>query len=268
MSPAILVLAGRRSATPDPLAAAAGVSHKAMVPVKGEAMVGRVLRIAEAAWPDAPLYVSVDDFAAIAGEPTVARLAAAGRLTPLEARPNIVESVVEASRTTGFPLLITTADNVLMTPEGMHSIHEEGGRTGADAIAMMAERKDILAAHPDGQRRFYAFRGGAYSNCNLFWLGGAQALQATESFRLGGQFAKHKKRAVKALGLTTLLLYVSRLLTLKGMFRHFSRRFGISIRPLVASDGRLAIDVDNERTHRVAEEILGRNGTDGHGGPD
>jgi hypothetical protein len=258
MSPAILVLAGRRSATPDPLAVAAGVSHKALVPVRSEAMVGRVLRIAESAWPDAPLFVLVDDFPAIAGEPTVARLAAAGRLTQIEARPNIVESVIEASRTTGFPLLITTADNVLMTPEGMRSIHEEGERTGADAIAMMAEKNDILAAHPDGQRRFYAFRGGAYSNCNLFWLRSARALHATESFRLGGQFAKHKRRAVKALGLTTLLLYVSRLLTLDGMFRHFSRRFGIAIRALVTSDGRLAIDVDNERTHRVAEEILAR----------
>jgi GTP:adenosylcobinamide-phosphate guanylyltransferase len=256
MSPKILVLAGRRSSTPDPLAAAAGVSHKAMVPVKGEAMVGRVLRIAEEAYPDSPLYVSVDDFPAIAGEPTVARLTAAGRLVPLEARANIVESVVEASRTTGFPLLITTADNVLMTPRGMRSIDEEGRRTGADAVAMMAEKADILAAHPDGQRRFYAFRGGAYSNCNLFWLGSERALGATESFRLGGQFAKHKRRAVKALGLTTLLLYVSRLLTIHGMFRHFSRRWGIVLRALVAEDGRLAIDVDNERTHRVAEELL------------
>ncbi|MBV8685930.1 MAG: NTP transferase domain-containing protein [Alphaproteobacteria bacterium] len=258
MIPNILVLAGRRSPTTDPLAASAGVTHKAMVPVKGEAMVGRVLRIAEAAWPAAPLYVSVDDFAAIAAEPTVARLVASGRLTPLDARANIVESVVEASRTTGFPLLITTADNVLMTPEGMRSIDEEGRRRRADAVVMMAEKADILAAHPDGQRRFYAFRGGAYSNCNLFWLGGDRALKATESFRLGGQFAKHKRRAVKALGVTTLLLYLSRLLTLDGMFRHFSRRFGLGIRALVAKDGRLAIDVDNERTHRVAEELLSR----------
>ncbi|HEY0413129.1 MAG TPA: spore coat biosynthesis protein F [Allosphingosinicella sp.] len=258
MSPRILVLAGRRSPTTDPLAVESGVSHKAMVPVRGEAMVGRVLRIAEAAYPDAPLYVSVDDFPAISAEPTVARMVAAGRLTPLEARPNIVESVVEASRATGFPLLITTADNVLMTPEGMRSIHEEGEAGGADGIVMMAEKADILAAHPDGQRRFYAFRGGAYSNCNLFWLAGDRALKATESFRLGGQFAKHKSRAVKALGLATLLLYVSRLLTIEGMFRHFSRRFGIRLRALVAKDGRLAIDVDNARTHRVAEEILAR----------
>src|SRR5206468_11831381 len=107
-----------------------------------------------------------------------------------------------------------------------------------------------LAAHPDGQRRFYAFRGGAYSNCNLFWLGSDRALRAADSFRLGGQFAKHKRRAVKALGLTTLFLYATRLLTLDGMFRHFSRRFGVAIRPLVAPDGRLAIVVDHARTFR------------------
>lgn len=258
MEPRILVLAGRRSAAADPLAARAGVSHKAMVPVRGEAMVGRVLRIAEAAFPEAPLYVSVDNFAAIADEPTVTRLAAAGRLTPVEARPNIVDSVVEASRVAGFPLLITTADNVLMTAEGMRAIVAMGKAGTADAIAMMAEREAIMAAHPDGQRRFYAFRGGAYSNCNLFWLGSDRALRATDSFRLGGQFAKHKRRAVKALGLTTLLLFVTRGLTLEGMFRHFSRRFGVRIRPLVTADGRLAIDVDNERTHHVAEELLAR----------
>jgi GTP:adenosylcobinamide-phosphate guanylyltransferase len=258
MSPAILVLAGRRSPATDPLAAGAGVSHKAMVRVGGEAMVGRVLRVAEAAFADAPLYVSIDDFTAIAAEPTVSRLTAAGRLAMVEARPNIVDSVVEAAHVAGFPLLITTADNVLMTAQGMRSIHAAGVGGEADAIVMMAERTDILAAHRDGQRRFYAFRGGAYSNCNLFWLGSDGALRATDSFRLGGQFAKHKRRAVKALGLTALFLYLARVLTLDGMFRHFSRRFGVGIRPLVTPDGRLAIDVDNERTFRVAEEILAR----------
>ena len=78
------------------------------------------------------------------------------------------------------------------------------------------------------------------------------------SFRHGGQFAKRKMDAVRALGLASLLLYLSGLVSLEGMFRHFSRRFGIRIVPLVAKDGRLAIDVDNERTHRVAEEILAR----------
>jgi CTP:molybdopterin cytidylyltransferase MocA len=259
--PSILVLAGRRSATPDPLAAGLAVSHKALVPVAGEAMVGRVLRIAAEAFPESPLFVSVEDFAIIAAEPTVARLHAAGRLTPVGAEDHIVDSVVEASRTTGFPLLLTTADNVLMTVEGFRAIAEAGSAPGVDGVVMMAEKADILAAHPDGQRRFYAFRGGAYSNCNLFWITGEHSFSAIHSFRYGGQFAKRKKDAVRALGLTSLLLYLSGLVTLEGMFRHFSRRFGIRIVPLVAKDGRFAIDVDNERTHRVAEEILARTGS-------
>src|SRR3954471_12542553 len=257
-TPRILVLAGRRSATLDPLAAATGVSHKALVPVGGEAMVGRVLRTAAEAFPDSPLFVSVEDFALIAAEPTVARLHAAGRLTAVGAEHHIVDSVVEASRTTGFPLVLTTADNVLMSVEGFRSIAQAGSAPGVEGIVMMAEKRDILAAHPDGQRRFYAFRGGAYSNCNLFWLTSARAFDAIESFRYGGQFAKRKRDAVRALGLFSIFLYLSRLLTIGGIFRHFSRRFGVELRPLVAKDGRLAIDVDNERTHRVAEEIIAR----------
>jgi molybdopterin-guanine dinucleotide biosynthesis protein A len=257
-TPNILVLAGRRSSTLDPLAAKMGVTHKALVPVAGEAMVGRVLRIVDEAFPEAPLFVSVDDFSVIAGEPTVARLSAAGRLKPVEARHHIVDSVVEASRETGFPILMTTADNVLMTVEGLHRMAAQGARGDADAVAMFAEKTDILAAHPDGQRRFYRFRDGGFSNCNLFWLSGEKALKATESFRYGGQFAKRKKDAVRALGLSTLFLYALNLVTIEGMFRHFSRRFGVRLKPLVVSDGRLAIDVDNERTHRVAEEIIAR----------
>jgi GTP:adenosylcobinamide-phosphate guanylyltransferase len=256
--PRILVLAGRRSATLDPLAAKMGVSHKALVPVAGEAMVGRVLRIAAEAFPQSPLFVSVEDFAVIASEPTVARLHSEGRLTPVGAEHHIVDSVVEASRTTGFPLLLCTADNVLMSVEGFRAFAEAGSAPGVDGVVMMAEKRDILAAHPDGQRRFYRFRGGAYSNCNLFWLSGPHAFQAIESFRYGGQFAKRKRDAVRALGLTSLFLYLSGMVSLEGMFRHFSRRFGIRILPLVTRDGRLAIDVDNERTHRVAEEVIAR----------
>jgi hypothetical protein len=256
--PRLLVLAGRRSASLDPLAEAAGVTHKCLVPVASEAMVGRVLRIADQAFPQAPLFVSVEDFAAIAHEPTVARLHAAGRLTPVEARHHIVDSLVTASETTGFPLIITTADNVLMTPEGMQALAALGARDEADTIVMMAEKADILAAHPDGQRRFYRLRDGGFSNCNLFWMGSGKALKAAESFRLGGQFAKRKRDAVRALGLITLFLYAANAVTLAGMFRHFSRRFGVRIAAMVVRDGRLAIDVDNERTKRVAEEILAR----------
>jgi GTP:adenosylcobinamide-phosphate guanylyltransferase len=257
-APKILVLAGRRSAALDPLAQAFGVSHKALVPVAGEAMIGRVLKIVEAAYPDAPLYVSVESLDQIGAEPTVARLHAAGRLHPVEAQEHIVDSIVAASRTTGFPLLITTADNVLMTPEAVRQLHDEGVAGRADALVVMARKEDIRAAHPDGQRRFYEFKGGGYSNCNMFWLGSEQALRATESFRHGGQFAKKPERIIKAFGILNLIRFRLGRHTLEQMFGFISKRFRVDVRPVVMRDGRLAIDVDNERTHKVAEEVLAR----------
>ena len=229
-----------------------------MVPVLGEAMVGRVLRAADEAFPDSPLYLSIEDFALAADEPTVKRLFQAGRLTPVAARHNLVDSLMEATRVAGFPLLITTADNVLMTVEGLHSIAKRGSEPGTDGVIMMAREEDIAAAHPEGQRRFYRFRDGGFSNCNLFWITAESALHGSAMFRHGGQFAKKKSRAVRTLGLVALLLYVTRAVTLEGMLRHIGRRLGIRLVPLVTPDGRLAIDVDNERTHRVAEELLAR----------
>ena len=256
--PKILVLAGRRSATLDPLAEAAGVSHKCLVPVAGVPMVVRVLETAAEAYPEAPLFVSIEDFSIIEDQSIVARLQSEGRLTPIEARHHIVDSIVYASGITGFPLMITTADNVLMTAEVMHDLEALGASGAADAIVVMAEKTDIRAAHPDGQRRFYELKDGGFSNCNLFWLGSDKAVRAAEVFRHGGQFAKHPGRIVKAFGVLNLIRFRWGLETLEGMFRHVSRRFGIRILPMVAKDGKVAIDVDNERTHRVAEEILAR----------
>ena len=257
-SPKVLVLAGRRNASLDPLAEQFKVSHKCLVPVLGEAMISRVLKIVDEAFPTAPIFVSIEDFSIIQGEPIVERLVGEGRLTPIDASEHIVDSIVTASETTGFPLIVTTADNVLMTPQSLHTLAETAHQDQAHAWAVMAKKEDIRAAHPDGQRRFYEFRDGGFSNCNMFWIGSKTALKATEAFRHGGQFAKKPERVIKAFGILNLIRFKLGRNTLEEIFGHVSRRFKVRIKPLVMTDGRLAIDVDNERTHRVAEEILAR----------
>lgn len=257
-SPKVLVLAGRRNAGLDPLAEQFGVTHKCLVPVRGEAMISRVLKIVDEAFPTAPLFVSIEDFSIIRNQAIVERLVGEGRLTPIDAREHIVDSIVAASEVTGFPMIVTTADNVLMTPESLRTLAETAHQDQAHAWAVMAKKEDIRAAHPDGQRRFYEFRDGGYSNCNMFWIGSATALKATEAFRHGGQFAKKPERVIKAFGILNLIRFKLGRNTLEEIFRHVSRRFKVRIKPLVMKDGRLAIDVDNERTHRVAEEILAR----------
>ncbi|WP_375404202.1 NTP transferase domain-containing protein [uncultured Sphingomonas sp.] len=253
---AALVLAGKRDGVVDPLAAEAGVTHKCLVGVGGRAMLLHPLAALVAAPEVARIYISIDDPAALDAVPQIAKWRAEGRVVIVAARPNLVDSVVAAADLSGFPLLVTTADNVLLTPAVVAEFGRAARAARADVAVAFATRASVLAAHPDGQRRFYRFRCGSYSNCNLYRLGDERALAAAETFRSGGQFAKHPLRIVGAFGVLNLLRFRFGIGTLAAAFGRFSRRFGLRMTPVVIADGAAAIDVDNPRTLRVAEQVL------------
>ncbi|MCA1748075.1 MAG: nucleotidyltransferase family protein [Parasphingopyxis sp.] len=254
--PTLLVMAGKRDGTLDPLAARAGVSHKAVVPIGGKPLIGHVLATLEEAWPDAPILVSIHEPAVIAEVEEVKRLEAAGRLELVPAEAGIVESVEAAAERARFPLLITTGDNVLTTPEAVRALHRTGIDRDADAVIGLARKEDIQAAHMEGQKGFYEFKDMAISNCNLFWLRDRKAFAAAEAFREGGQFFKNRDRIRKAFGIWNLIRFKLKLDTVEGAMARMSQRFGVKIVPHMFKDGSLAVDVDNERTYRVTEELL------------
>ena len=251
-----IVLAGERNGVADPLAAEHGVAHKFLVPIAGEPLVAHVLRALADCSEVSCVYVSTQAPAALESIPVAAELRASGRLCVLPARPNLVDSVLAAAEKAGCPALVTTADNVLLTPEGTHAFVRGATRAGADVAIALARKRDVLAAHPRGQLRFYEFADDAYSNCNLFWFGAERGLAASESFREGGQFAKHPRRILRAFGALNLIAFRFRLRSLGATTRALSRRFGVGIEAVVLEDGALAIDVDNARTRDVAEALL------------
>lgn len=249
-----LVLAGKRDGVLDPLAAAAGVTHKCLVPIAGRPLIAHVVDALAASRQVATILVSIDSAAALAGVPEVQALIRQQRLRLVDAQPNLVDSIVDALRDARFPALVTTADNVLLTPAAIGDLAAQA--LAADVAVAMTRREDVLAAHPDGQRRFYRFRHGEYSNCNLYWIGDRRALTAAEVFRGGGQFAKHPARIAAAFGIANLLRLRFGWDSLGRAFGRVSERFGLTMRPVLMRDGALAIDVDNARTHAIATELL------------
>ena len=258
--PTILILAGKRDGTLDPLAQRAGVSHKCRVPIMGKPLLQWVIEAVAPAFPNSRVLISIHDPEVIADLPGVLDLKAAGRLMLCTAQAGIVESVEAAIALAGgdsaFPLMITTADNVLAEPDYLRGVHEAALTSKGDAVVVLATRESIRAAHPDGQRKFYEFSDVAISNCNVFWLRNSAALAATEAFRQGGQFAKNRARIAKAFGIWNLIRFRLGWSSLDGAFRSISRRFGVSVVAHVTPDGAFAIDVDNERTFGVAELLL------------
>lgn len=255
MQTTVLILAGKRADRPDPLAAEFGISHKAMIEIEGEALIGHVLRSVEEAIPGANILISTESWDAISRQPRVAQLHGEGRLDHLPSQANLYESVLLASDQASFPLLITTADNALLTPEAVRAIVEAGkGHDGA--IVGLTRREAIEQVHPGGKGRYYEFADGEFSNCNLFWIGSRSAIQGAEAFREGGQFLKVKGRFLATFGLVNLLLYRMKIRTLEQMFVRLSRRMGCTVTPLVFADGRLAIDVDDSRSLQMVKEIM------------
>lgn len=250
-----VILAAQRPGRVDPLAERAGLSHKCLVPIAEVPLIAHVVA-ALAATPGCALMRIVIEPAMFV---TLRTLLGDGppRIELVVAADNLADSVFNAADGIEGPIIVTTADNVLLTPEAVRQMVAtlEGG---ADVALAMAARASVLMAHPEGQRRFYRFRDDDYSNCNLYGFGHAGAIKAAESFRSGGQFAKKPLRLIGAIGLVNVVLMLLRRLSLAGALARLSRRLGLSLAPVVIADGSHAIDVDNERTYRIAEMLLER----------
>ena len=250
----VIVLAAQRKGVVDPLAERFGVSHKCLVPLHGRPLIAHVLETLAFHPLVREIVVSVEVglFAEI--ERIAALMRATIPIRAVEAADNLADSVFAAAEGFGGPIVITTADNALLAPESIDAMRDALGR--GDVAMAVASESAVRAAHPEGQRRFYQFRDAGFSNCNLYGLANPDALHAAEIFRGGGQFAKKASRIVSAFGILNLLFLRFKLVSLDGAMRRISRRIGLKVEATVLQNGSQAIDVDNDRTYRVVEELL------------
>ncbi len=253
-----LIMAGKRSGVLDPLAARANVTQKCVAPVAGVPMIEHVVRAVAACEKVGAIRIVAHEHDEIAALPSVKPLLEEGRLTFHEGKFNIVDSVFSGAEAAAFPMLITTADNCLVTAEGYAEFIGKALEAEAGAAAALARKQDVTAADPVGQKKFYEFTDGGYSNCNTYWIGSAEALGAAEIMREGGQFAKFPARIAKAFGVFNLIRFYMGWGTKESIFAQVSKRFGFKMVPIVMSNGEFAIDVDNVRTFDVTERLLAK----------
>ena len=253
----IVILAAQREGRLDPLAAEAGVTHKCLVPITGRPLLAHVLKGFAGVEGIDRVRIAVEPGAeAMLRELAVASAPPGVPVEFVPAADNIADSVYSAAQGVAGPVIVTTADNVLLTPAAVRKVADRL-YAGDDGVLALARREDVLSAHPEGQRRFYKFTDGSYSNCNLYGLS-RRGLKFAETFRSGGQFAKKPLRIALSLGLVNLLLLRSGRLSLDRAMRRLGRRFGLTASAVVLKDGAHAIDVDNARTYKIAAQLLER----------
>lgn len=209
-----LILAASRGPE-DPVARSENTSHKCLVDVAGAPMLVRVLDALEASPSVGRMAVSIEDAGVLDALPTVTRAVASGSLVLLASADSPSRSVLDAVERLGdYPLLITTADNPLLTPELVEHFCQAARRTPADILAGVTSEAIAKRDYPETERTFLRFRDGRYSGCNLFALANANGLRAVHFWDQAGRHRKRPWRLVATFGLWSLVLILLGRLTL------------------------------------------------------
>lgn len=245
----VLVLAGSRQGAADPMAVAAQVSHKALLPVAGTPMLLRVIRALRAAPAIGRIIVSCERTDLLDG------IAETADVLAIRAETSPAASVAAALGAYGTPLLVTTADHALLSPAILSDFLAEAPQS-ADAVAAVARAETIRAGYPDTRRTWIRLRDGDFSGCNLFLLRTPRAGRAVAFWQRLEAQRKSPLAMARLIGLRALIGYALKILTLDGVARLLSRRTGAALAAITLSHADAAIDVDKPADLALVEKTL------------
>lgn len=252
-----LVLAGSRGPD-DPVARAAGVTHKAFAPVAGLPMLLRVVQTLRSSPSVGDLALCIDRSALEQLDPPVAaELLADMRVIAPDKTPSASVRRAIETLSDALPLLVTTADNVLLSPQMVEHFCS-AAPTDADLTVAVATETTIRRAYPQSIRTYYRFGGEGISGCNLF-LARTPAVMKVAAF--WSEIERHRKRPwrlVAAIGPLTLLRFLLGMLDHEAALRRLSEIVGARVRTVEMPFAEAAIDVDKPADLILAEQILAR----------
>lgn len=253
-----LILAASRKGKEDEVAKLQGVSHKCLVELDGTVMLQRVIDAIAGSAQVGRIYVSIESEDILREAPSLAAALDRGAIHFVPSADNLFASIDQgvAAIDDPYPLIISTGDNALHTTEYIDHFCNEFLATEGDGLAGFTPAQTILDAYPDGKRAFHELKDGGWSSCNLYGLKNDKALKAAKAFETGGQFGKQPRRLLKAMGLGFVIKYKFKLTSLGGLAQHLSRRWGITLAPVVMPYADAPIDVDNVGDFHRTEKIL------------
>lgn len=244
MIPALILAGTRRGG--DKLAEAAGVSHKALIPVGGEAMLDRVAGALKASGRVGRIVVSIN-------KPKLARERG---LEAIKSSGSLGQSVLDAvGAIGGGPVLITTADHALLEADWVRYFLDN--RPAKDLVIGVARSETVMAAAPDTKRTFLKFADASYSGCNLFVLGNVDIEHAIGLWREFEQLRKKPLAMLRKLGPGAILAYATGRLTVARTIKEVERMTGLTAGVVEMPDGRAAIDVDKEEDLVLVRRLVG-----------
>jgi GTP:adenosylcobinamide-phosphate guanylyltransferase len=240
------VLAGSRGGLVDPIARAEGLTHKAMLTVGGVPMLFRVLDALRACQGVSRIVVCADG-----AQDLLRSYPPKNDILARPAADQPSRSVAAMLEEFGAPLLVTTADHALLTQQMVaHFL------AASPSVAAVARAAVVEAAYPETRRTWLGFRDGRVTGCNLFLLRTGRAASLLATWALLEQQRKRPAAVARLIGPATLLLYLSRALTLRGMLGRLGRKVEATLAAVEMPFADCAIDVDRPGDLALVRRIV------------
>lgn len=256
---AALVLAADRT-TQDPITQHTGAACKAFAPVGGVPMIIRVLDTLAACDLITTIVLCGPPEALHAHCPELKQRIASGQviwLPNLDSPSRSAESGLNHI-SSDTPVLLTTADHALLTPDMVQSFLRDSLATQCDATVGVVRQQDIAAAFPGSKRTVIRLRDGGFCGCNLFTFN-PEGRALVGFWRQAEELRKHPWRLIRqVLGFKMVLSYLFGLLTLQQALTAASEKSGVKIQAIRLDDPRAGVDVDKVEDLVLAESIINK----------
>lgn len=254
-----IILAGSRPGG-DAMADSRGIAVKALIPVAGKAMLAHVADALLSHRGIGNLHLLAQDFKPFGEHSDTSALASNDRVIMDVSSATIAASVddVLGQDDARFPMLITTADNVLLN-EQMISDFLAAAQSSDIAIAVV-EKQVLLGSYPASQRTWLKLRGGQFSGANLFHFGSPKARQILRYWAEVEQDRKKGWKILTIFGPWLLFLAVTKLLTIDQLASRVGKKLGLTITIVRMAQAEACIDVDKETDLAMVEQIIAARG--------
>jgi GTP:adenosylcobinamide-phosphate guanylyltransferase len=243
----VVILAAGRGPD-DPLAKAFGVAHKCRLPLNGKPMLEWVLAALRKTRIQQPYLVVIDNAKVLDQTKDIEILPAK------DSAPASAISAIECIRS--YPILVTTGDHPLLTPEMINFMLRQSEANGADVSVGLATAETINSEYPETKRTYFNLGGTRVSGCNLFAITSPKGLIIFERWQHLERSRKKPWKLVAAFGLLPMIWFAFGMLTPERAFGYMSKRLGMKIAPVFLPFAEAAIDVDKPSDHALAERIL------------
>jgi CTP:molybdopterin cytidylyltransferase MocA len=250
----VIVLAGDRGPD-DPLAKAAGVTGKTLVPVSGQPMLTRVLD-ALAGWPGLNRILLVASCNQAYRSAVDTSSIAADQLVWVEPAGSPSQSVAKAlaAADRAHPVMLTTGDHPLLSHQWLDQLLSAD--PNADLQVGLVDWAAVMQRFPGSRRTRYRFSDRSICGTNLFVFRSEKADAVVRRWRQVEQDRKRPWRIVSLLGWANLARYLAGKLALNAAFVALSTRLNVDIRPVLLDDPLCAVDVDSAADLKLVEQVF------------